>query len=85
MYDDILVQGVTYKILMNSDKVLKNLVYKRKINLNGKEMFEFIDISNEDRPTYLNISYIAGIIEDNTELNSIIYEQMKEANVITNK
>ena len=83
MYNQILVEGVTYKIILNSDKVIENLVYKTKVNLNGKEMFHFVDISNKDRDTYLNISYVAGIIETGTELNSVIFDQMQEANTIT--
>ena len=85
MYNHILVEGVTYKIILNSDKVIENLVYKAKVNLNGKEMFCFVDIANNERPTYLNISYVAGIIEMGTELNSVIFEQMEEANTITAK
>ena len=85
MYNHILVEGVTYKIILNSDKVIENLVYKAKVNLNGKEMFHFVDIANKERPTYLNISYVAGIIEMGTELNSVIFEQMEEANTITAK
>ena len=48
-------------------------------------MFHFVDISNKDRDTYLNISYVAGIIETGTELNSVIFDQMQEANTITAK
>ena len=83
--NNVLVEGVTYRIVMNSDKIFENLVYKNKVNLNGKEMFCFVDIKNDERPTYLNISYIAGIIETGTELNSIIFDQMEETNAITAK
>tara|TARA_R110000824_G_scaffold109467_1_gene257037 strand:- start:1560 stop:1817 length:258 start_codon:yes stop_codon:yes gene_type:complete len=85
MYNNVLVEGVTYRIIMNSDKILENLVYKQKVNLNGKDMFCFVDIKHDERPTYLNISYIAGIIEIDTEMNSIIFDQMQEANQITSK
>ena len=85
MYNHVLVEGVTYQVIMNSDKIIENLVYKNKVNLNGKEMFHFVDISNKDRDTYLNISYVAGIIEMGTELNSVIFDQMQEANIITAK
>ena len=85
MYNNVLVEGVTYRVIMNSDKIIENLVYKNKVNLNGKEMFCFVDIKHDDRPTYLNISYVAGIIETGTELNSVIFDQMEEANTITAK
>tara|TARA_R110002051_G_C8585635_1_gene478009 strand:+ start:377 stop:634 length:258 start_codon:yes stop_codon:yes gene_type:complete len=85
MYNNVLVEGVTYRIIMNSDKILENLVYKQKVNLNGKDMFCFVDIKHDERPTYLNISYIAGIIEIDTEMNSIIFDQMQETNQITSK
>ena len=73
-YDEnILIAGCQYTIGTNDGKEFKKVSYVGQKQLNGKPMMVFKTM--EDKQVSINPSFHSFIVEEETEMNPVVYEQ----------
>ena len=72
--DEIAVEGIEYKVGTNDGKMFKRAIFIGKKMHNGKEMLCF-KMHETSQQLTINPSYMSWIIEDNTEMNEVLYLQ----------
>ena len=72
--DELFAEGIEYKVGTNDGKMFKRAIFTGKKMHNGKEMLCF-KMHKTSEQLIINPSYMSWSIEDNTEMNDVLYLQ----------
>ena len=76
--DSIVAEGIQYIVGTNDGRIHKKAIFVGKKMLNGKEWLCF-KMHKTDKPLTVNPSYMTFALEDDMEMNDVIYKQGIEA------